>query len=571
MIRRSAFAAVLLVTTTVLVSATALVGPSGAAATTWPVGVARVALDASRIVGDGEYGTAVAGAKRAYPGWKGVHDVVIASGERGALSDAVAASSLCWAYDAPLLLTARSSLPRATREALAQIVSLNPTAAVHVVGSSSAIPSGRLAQIVSAAGTATVEQPWASASKYSLAASIAQRVRSVAAASGSTVPSAALVVDGSHVSHMWEAAAAASVARSVGVPILFSGAGTVPPSTSSALSAAGHPTVIVIGGKGVVSSAVYAKLGGAERWSGSSRAGTAVSVARHAVARGWSSVAHVAVASTVPNAIVGGVLAGAEGGVFLCTDRARLSRTPWSYLSANASRLSTGYAVGGDSIDSSQIAELKGGPSRPWFASGAPAKYVGKKARITGWVGGNTTRVALYVRGKRVRSVGVKPWGRFSFASVAMPKANSRVSAVASNPDGGTSKVSRTVHRLRYPFVTCIVIDKSQFKLYWIKNNRLVQTFPIAIGRLGMSTPPATWKILAKYHTSPGSVYGPRKMRLFRRRGGRWVSTHYGIHGTNQPWVIGTRASHGCIRMYNRDVLKLFPLVRLGTMVVTRE
>jgi lipoprotein-anchoring transpeptidase ErfK/SrfK len=60
-------------------------------------------------------------------------------------------------------------------------------------------------------------------------------------------------------------------------------------------------------------------------------------------------------------------------------------------------------------------------------------------------------------------------------------------------------------------------------------------------------------------------------MRLFRRRGNSWVFTRYGIHGTNQPWVIGTKASHGCIRMYNRDVLKLFPLVKLGTMVVTRK
>ena len=65
-------------------------------------------------------------------------------------------------------------------------------------------------------------------------------------------------------------------------------------------------------------------------------------------------------------------------------------------------------------------------------------------------------------------------------------------------------------------------------------------------------------------------MYGPRKMRLFRLRGGRYVFTRYGIHGTNQPWVIGTKASHGCIRMYNRDVLELFPQVPMGTMVYTR-
>ena len=38
-----------------------------------------------------------------------------------------------------------------------------------------------------------------------------------------------------------------------------------------------------------------------------------------------------------------------------------------------------------------------------------------------------------------------------------------------------------------------------------------------------------------------------------------------------KPWVIGTMASHGCIRMYNKDVLELWPQVPFGTMVITRQ
>jgi len=548
----------------------ALVAPVGALAATWPTGVARIATDASRVSGATVYEAAVAGALRAYPEWAGVQHVVITSGETAARTDAAAASSLCWAYDAPLLLTARSSLPGATRDALAAIVSQNPSVTVHVVGSSTTIPAARLAQIVSAAGTATVEQPWMSASRYSLAASIAGRVREVAAANGSTVPTTALVVDGARSAHVWDVAVAASAARASGVPLLYVTGTTVPASTAAALAAAGHPGVIVVGGKGSVSSALYAKVGGAERWYGSSKSSTAVSVARHAVARGWSGVEHVALASTVSNAIVGGQLSGAKAGVLLLTDTARLSHVSWSYLAPRASSLSTAYAVGGPSIASAQVVELRGAPAKPWFASGAPGKYVGKKARVTGFAGGNTTTLALYVKGVKVRSATIKPWARFSFSAVSMPKTSAHVTAIAGNPDDLSTKATRTVHRLKYPFATCIVIDKSQFRLYWVKHNTLVRTFPIAIGRAGMETPPATWKILAKYHTSPGSVYGPRKMRLFRRSGGGWVFTRYGIHGTNQPWVIGTKASHGCIRMYNRDVLKLFPLVKMGTMVVTR-
>ena len=44
-------------------------------------------------------------------------------------------------------------------------------------------------------------------------------------------------------------------------------------------------------------------------------------------------------------------------------------------------------------------------------------------------------------------------------------------------------------------------------------------------------------------------------------------SSMYRIHGTDAPWTIGTAASKGCIRMYNADVLDLYPRVPLGTRV----
>jgi len=59
--------------------------------------------------------------------------------------------------------------------------------------------------------------------------------------------------------------------------------------------------------------------------------------------------------------------------------------------------------------------------------------------------------------------------------------------------------------------------------------------------------------------------------RVKTRRGYRYQFTHYLIHGTNQPWVIGTGASHGCIRLRNKDILDLWPRVPLGTMVQTRQ
>lgn len=139
----------------------------------------------------------------------------------------------------------------------------------------------------------------------------------------------------------------------------------------------------------------------------------------------------------------------------------------------------------------------------------------------------------------------------------------------------GALLMSRPPTPFSYPWRNYIVIDKSDFKLYWVKDGYLWAVYPIAHGKAGTPTPNRVWRIDAKYYTDPTSVYGPRKMRLFKQvwNGYRYVYvyTAYAIHGTNQEWVIGTMASHGCIRMYNKDVVQLFPQVPLGTMVVTRD
>ena len=50
----------------------------------------------------------------------------------------------------------------------------------------------------------------------------------------------------------------------------------------------------------------------------------------------------------------------------------------------------------------------------------------------------------------------------------------------------------------------------------------------------------------------------------------RWmgIADGVGIHGTGMPWSIGTRASHGCIRMTVPDVIDLYPRVPVGAPVL---
>jgi lipoprotein-anchoring transpeptidase ErfK/SrfK len=45
-------------------------------------------------------------------------------------------------------------------------------------------------------------------------------------------------------------------------------------------------------------------------------------------------------------------------------------------------------------------------------------------------------------------------------------------------------------------------------------------------------------------------------------------STLYRIHGTNEPWTIGSDVSSGCIRMVNDDVIDLYTRVKIGAKVI---
>jgi lipoprotein-anchoring transpeptidase ErfK/SrfK len=45
----------------------------------------------------------------------------------------------------------------------------------------------------------------------------------------------------------------------------------------------------------------------------------------------------------------------------------------------------------------------------------------------------------------------------------------------------------------------------------------------------------------------------------------------YAIHGTNRPASVGRFVSHGCIRMYNADIRKLFSMVAVGTPVIVER
>ncbi|WNR46782.1 L,D-transpeptidase [Paenibacillus roseipurpureus] len=107
-----------------------------------------------------------------------------------------------------------------------------------------------------------------------------------------------------------------------------------------------------------------------------------------------------------------------------------------------------------------------------------------------------------------------------------------------------------------------IIVDLSDRMLYLLDGNIVVRGFPIGVGKMLTKTPRGEFTIINKQE-NPGGPFGAFWMGLSK--------PHYGIHGTNVPSSIGREVSHGCIRMYNEDVLQLAELVPIGTQVTIRR
>jgi L,D-transpeptidase ErfK/SrfK len=136
-----------------------------------------------------------------------------------------------------------------------------------------------------------------------------------------------------------------------------------------------------------------------------------------------------------------------------------------------------------------------------------------------------------------------------------------------------------------------IVINVAAMRLYFFPPRKkgeplVVYTYPIGIGKVGWSTPMGVTRVvmhekdpiwrpsaaLRKDHFNdngedlpavvgpgPDNPLGKYEMRL------GWPS--YLIHGTNKPYGIGLRSSHGCMRLYPEDIEKLYYMVPDGMSV----
>ncbi|WP_243239244.1 L,D-transpeptidase family protein [Sulfobacillus harzensis] len=125
----------------------------------------------------------------------------------------------------------------------------------------------------------------------------------------------------------------------------------------------------------------------------------------------------------------------------------------------------------------------------------------------------------------------------------------------------GMSSLGMVAHTARAQSIhTKIIINVLKRRLYLYRNNHLFQVYPVAVGKPSTPSPRGEFTIIQKAVWGDG--FGTRWMRISTPWG------IYGIHGTDKPWSVGTVASHGCFRMYNRDVEQVYTLVKVGTSVI---
>ncbi|MBS0375594.1 MAG: L,D-transpeptidase family protein [Proteobacteria bacterium] len=135
-----------------------------------------------------------------------------------------------------------------------------------------------------------------------------------------------------------------------------------------------------------------------------------------------------------------------------------------------------------------------------------------------------------------------------------------------------------------------VVINVAAMRLYYYPPHakgepQTVITHPIGIGKVGWQTPEGATKVVArvkdpvwvppvsvrKEHLENGDVLPPKvpagpdnPLGAYMFRLG-WPS--YLIHGTNKPYGVGMRSSHGCVRLYPEDIAILYETVPIGTPV----
>jgi hypothetical protein len=115
-----------------------------------------------------------------------------------------------------------------------------------------------------------------------------------------------------------------------------------------------------------------------------------------------------------------------------------------------------------------------------------------------------------------------------------------------------------------------LLVDRGGLRATLFRDGHAVFSAPVGVGKASTVTPPGRFYVLEKLITVNAPAYGPFAIgtsayapTLSEWPGGGVV----GIHGTDEPQLIPGRPSHGCIRMRDGDITRLWHMIALGTPI----
>ncbi len=300
-----------------------------------------------RVQGPDRYSTAVALSAKSFDA---ADAVVLTTGQ--AFPDAVVASSLAGALDAPLLFARADSLPQATAD---EIVRLGASRVV-IIGGTNAVSDEVAEALDMLTGVAAVERI-AGTSRYETSALVA---RAVHAEMGAEFPDRAFVVRGDAFP---DAVSVASAAYAEGMPVLLVQPTMAPWDTAQAIADTGVTRLFVAGGTNAVSNGVMEALGlPFTRAQGTTRYETSVAVAELGLSRGWSDDTYIGMASGVQfvDALSGGAALGAKRGVVVLTRPDSVPPEVAWFTEEHASGVAALWLLGGErAIGPEVLADLE--------------------------------------------------------------------------------------------------------------------------------------------------------------------------------------------------------------------
>jgi hypothetical protein len=158
-----------------------------------------------------------------------------------------------------------------------------------------------------------------------------------------------------------------------------------------------------------------------------------------------------------------------------------------------------------------------------------------------------------------------------ALASVRLPSGATWIEIeFPARPNGQRGWVPRGALQAFHTVDGYLLVNRGTLRATLFRDGHAIFKAPIGVGKASTVTPPGNFYVMEKLITLNDPEYGPYALgtsayapTLSEWPGGGVV----GVHGTNEPQLIPGRPSHGCVRMRNADITRLWKIIGVGTPI----